>query len=218
MKAKIKIGVIICAFTLMHCASQAAFLYTRPNPVAAPGELVLVLRPIVDARPLQEKEPMEGVLETDLLVEVESAIRAEMESMGAFEKIELIGEESSVRHDEVALTIQLHQFTWEVPQHNEMATTHFVMNVFSAGLSGLLYGFTETSVYGRVALSMAFTQQDKLLWEKQYTKTYQEKCKRILSDAPETKARVTSRALHRALQEMKQDLLECTKWSFAKDC
>ena len=190
-------------FLSSGCISQKPLPYAViPENLAASGPALTIV-PVVDKRGVTNE--LDSVLRIPECVE--EVLASEMEGLGMFQSVARTSASGATGESGYRLAVTLDRLEWEIPGHDRIVGTAFGLSLATGGIGGLIYGSTGTEVLGHAALTVRLTSEGRVILEKSYTGTAQEKKAKMKSDTPATGRELAAKAVASAIGQLKADLV-----------
>ena len=191
----------IVVLFLSGCATNRAIVslpYTMPalgDDTPSPSSEYTGAIKVIDYR---QERSVDMFLSEPVDEFVTKALEAELSSIGAFASILPQGSRPA---PDYLVEIYLHEITWAVPNHKGMVKTAFWTSFLTGGVGGLIYGSTDTPVFGHVSVDLKIKESstNTIVLEESLEGLHEEKIAKLKSDTLTTKARVIAMALKNAL-------------------
>jgi len=194
------------------CSSRAHFSYPHLTGGSHQGGLVGGLQDVCDR--LVDRHMME-FYDEDIPTAITNALAGEMQETGLFTRVDSLPGCAALpslgalreRGIDIAVQPQLERMEWEVPGYAEILGTMLVVGVATGGLGGMIYGSTDTDVYGRVTLRMALLDvRTGQTLDRVYSGEAHDKVQKLSSDNGTTRRDMVGRAFNNAMKSFRADL------------
>ena len=207
---------ILLSLLFVGCATKSEFLYDYPKITQNnPSGLIVACEKLKDKR--EKPCEIDEIYEADPIEEIGRIIQQEIMSTGLFANVihmsEVVEEKDDHRSNETAdllVSAELLEINWEVPDYDDMVGKTLGISVFTGGIGGMIYGSTETEVYGdaKIRIKVIDLHSKKTLLENVYEGHHEEKMKKLKCDTPTTKAQMIGDAIEAAMKKFKEDLYQ----------
>ena len=205
---------VLLTLFVVGCATKSEFLYDHPNITEnSPSGLVAACEKLQDKR--QKPCKLDKIYYADPIEEIGKIIQQEIVSTGLFVQVIQLSEgdtkvsEGGLHGDaDLLVSAKLREMNWIVPNYAAMLGKTFGVSVLTGGIGGLIYGSTETDVYGdaKISIKVVDLQFNRTLLDKDYVGHAEEKMKKLACDTPSAKARMVGEAIKGIMQQFKEDL------------
>jgi hypothetical protein len=187
------------------CVSQKPLPFAHGTPLPAPaGGPSLAVIPTQNLRSTKDNE--DKVLQIPECMDPVTV--KELQGIGVFSAVELCT--NSTPENGYTLHTQLKELRWEVPNHDTIVTTAFVVSLFTGGIGGVIYGSTGTDVFGyaNVHFRLENAQTSQPLLDRDFTATEKRRTTKLVCDTPDTLREVSAGALRTIFNQLEAELKE----------
>lgn len=192
------------------CAAKSKFVYDQPleHTGKGTGSIVAALGQISDKR-TSEKE-IDKNYDGEPLKDIHSMLENELLSTNLFERVVTVADAGAGVKADVIIDPSLTRLDWEVPDYNALKVKAFMAGLLTGVVGGVIYGSTDTDVYGDSGIQLRVTEQatGKVLLDKSYSGHHEETMIKFKCDIPETKVSMAGKSLRKAIEAIKSDLRE----------
>lgn len=204
----------LVGISLLTGCRSPEFAYNTPPASLDPTGPSIVLLPLTDSR---DNHDADRVFNKGYLVDMQTAIGRELESMRLFSSVTVANDPAHVATADYQVTPTLRRLDSELPHHtavhSEKAVGH-TLNFVVGGVTGIpvgsLFMLGGTPVCGNSAFDFAVRRaaDQRLLLNATYSGTVTNRVKKTECDKPQTKATVMLAAFQTTQAEFKDDLLK----------
>lgn len=177
------LAALIAVFLGCGCVSQKPlpFAYGTPLPARAsgPGLAVMTSESVRPAKSVEDE-----VLKIPQCVDPVTV--KELQGVGLFSTVTLCT--NSTPKNGYVLHSQLKELRWNVPNHDAMVTTTFIVSFFTGGIGGVIYGCTDTDVFGYadVHFRLENAQTRETVLDRDFKATEKRRTTKLSCDLPDT--------------------------------
>jgi hypothetical protein len=206
-------ALVLTALLVGGCSNRARFSYPNaPGGLASQGALVGALHDVCDR--LTDRE-IGDFYEDTIPVAITNAVKSEMEAAGVFSRVESLAACSPIpsleelRERKIAIVVnpQVDRLQWVVPDYAQINATAFAVSLLFGLVGGVIYGMTDTEVYGHVELRMIlFDVRTGQSLDRVYSGEAREEMDKLACDTPETRRKMVGRAFNEAMKGFRGDL------------
>jgi hypothetical protein len=142
------------------------------------------------------------------LMEIQKMIEEEILYSGIFSQMKKKGETFNAELRYLIKPV-LKRLEWHIPNYDSMVGTAFIVSALTGGIGGVIYGSTDTTVFGYVDLEIELydNQSRQTVFNKTYKGEVKKTMAKIFSDSQNTKAEMIGLATQDAVKKFKVDLI-----------
>lgn len=185
------------------CISQKPlpFAHGTPLPARASGPALAIM-------PAESLRLGTGTADKVLQIPecIDPVTVKELQGIGLFSTVTFCT--NSAPKNGYVLHSQLKELRWEVPNHDSMVTTVFVVSLFTGGIGGVIYGCTDTDVFGYadVHFRLENTHTSQTVLDRDFKATEKRRTTKLSCDTPATMREVSAGALRTVFNEFESEL------------
>lgn len=188
---------------MIGCVSQKPLPYsfsTAKQPVD--GAPKLAVTPVVSVRANQEGMGKVLALPTCL----NSVIVSELQASGAFSTV--VFATNDIGTAGLKLDSKLGALDWEVPNYDRILGTVFLVSLCTGGVGGVVYGVTETDVFGHATVHFTLTDMSSssVLLDRDYLGKYSVRKAKLSCDTPDSYREVAAGAFKSVMDQFEADV------------
>lgn len=201
-------GIFCALLVLSGCAAKGKFVYEPSlNPAeGAQGRKVAVLAPLADER--IEKQQFDRFYDGEPIKDLQPILEKELLSTNLFSEVFTATESNQNAKADIMIEPAIEKLEWAVPDYEALLSKAFFISFLTGGIGGVIYGNTDTDVYGNATIRVRVTdkQMGNVLLNKSYNGHHEEQMIKFKCDIPETRVKMANESLKKAIGSMNADL------------
>lgn len=188
-------GFVALLFT--GCATTIPFQYQHPESTQSGyTDMSIAYSYVNDQR--AEKDT-DKIFESCPVEDLNKTIGEEIRSTGLFRKVisippDKMDDEKYLQNQDIdfVMNSSLKEMKWEIPDYDKIQTTIFIVSFLTGGIGGVIYGSTDSDIYGDMKQRITLIEQNsgKILLDKEYTGHIEERKTKFKCDTLKTKAEI----------------------------